>query len=685
MTLARTPLVPSDIFRLVMPGDPRIASDASVLYERTTLDEESDATFSAIWRVELGKDPVPFTFGKRDRMPRACPNGDRLAFVGDRGDGKRVYTMSLRGGEAFALTPAYTAISALAWSPDSARIAYVATADHAPQCARIAHDERSGARHIRGLPFKSDEDGLFDGKRKHLFVCEARGGRALQATHGDFDVEGPVWSPCGKLMAFSARIGQDEHSFISDIHVLELATGELRKLTGSNGPMDRPSFSHSGGEIAFVGHEHGDSGGGRRNIELFVVDASGGAVRSLTTTLDRTVGNAIVGDARAPFIAQEPIWSADDAEIFVLLSSEGASSVVAFARESGGRRVVVGGQRDVIAFSRASDGAVAFVYGDPTTPGEVGLLTPAGDEHQLTRENPWLIDRLIRAPRRLRLDASDGTTLDLFLLEPDHTKDAPLVVEVHGGPHAAYGFTFMFEFQMLAGHGIGVAYGNPRGSQSYGHVFADGTHGDWGGGDARDVLTFLDAAQAAGSWDHARVGIAGGSYGGFMTTWQLAHSKRFKAGVSMRAVNDFVSEVGASDCGWFLEDELGLEWDGGRALFEQSPMRHAHHIEAPLLILHSERDYRCPIDQGEQLFTLLRRLGRKNVEFVRFTGDGHNLSRSGKPRNRMLRLRAIAHWFIRHLRPNGTESIPDEAGWLLKPLATEVGADEASSPGASEY
>jgi len=255
-----------------------------------------------------------------------------------------------------------------------------------------------------------------------------------------------------------------------------------------------------------------------------------------------------------------------------------------------------------------------------------------------------LKERSIRTPRRLRPDASDATPLDLFLLEPDTSGNAPLVVQVHGGPHAAYGFTFMFEFQMLAGHGIGVAYGNPRGSQSYGRDFANGTHGDWGGGDAGDVLTFLDAAQGAGSWDSARIGIAGGSYGGFMTTWHLAHSKRFAAGVSMRAVNDFVSEVGASDCGWFLEDELGLEWDGGRELFERSPMRHAHHIEAPLLILHSERDYRCPIDQGEQLFTLLRRLGRKNVEFVRFTGDGHNLSRSGKPRNRMLRLRAIAHW-----------------------------------------
>jgi dipeptidyl aminopeptidase/acylaminoacyl peptidase len=157
-----------------------------------------------------------------------------------------------------------------------------------------------------------------------------------------------------------------------------------------------------------------------------------------------------------------------------------------------------------------------------------------------------------------------------------------------------------------------------------------------------------------------------------MTTWLLGHSKRFAAGVSMRAVNDFVSEVGAADLGWFLEREVDAPWtDGGRKLFEASPMRRAHEIDVPLLVEHSDRDYRCPVDQGEQLFSLLRRLGKKQTEFVRFTGDGHNLSRTGKPRNRVLRLRAIAHWLIRHLRPDGIAPAPDEAGALFKPLPTE--------------
>ncbi|MGH7728751.1 MAG: alpha/beta hydrolase family protein, partial [Vulcanimicrobiaceae bacterium] len=316
---------------------------------------------------------------------------------------------------------------------------------------------------------------------------------------------------------------------------------------------------------------------------------------------------------------------------------------------------------------------LALAYATATVPGEIARLVPNAAEERLTACNPWLDERALAAPRRVRPRAADGTVLDLWLLEPrGDERPAPWVLEVHGGPHAAYGHTFFLEFQILASHGIGVAYGNPRGSQSYGERYADAITGDWGGLDVADVLSLLDAACANAPIDPARLGIAGGSYGGFMTTTLLGRSERFAAGVSMRAVNDFVSEVGASDFGWFLEEELRTTWnDGGRALFERSPMRHAHAISAPLLVEHSERDFRCPADQGEQLFTLLRRLGRTNVEFVRFAGDGHGLSRTGKPRNRILRLRAIAHWFIRHLRPAGIAVASDEAGSLFLPLPTE--------------
>lgn len=684
--MTRASLVPSDLYRLVTAADPQCAPGGVVFYTRSTLDEASNEVRTAIWRVAKGADPSPFTSGKSDRSPRVSPDGRNLAFVGERDEGKRVFVMSLAGGgEARAVTPVYGAIGALAWSPDAQMLAYTAKSPHDPATARIAHDKTSDAHHIRGLPFKSDDEGLLDGTRKHLYLVDMGGGEPVRLTEGDFDVDAPAWSPDGAHLAFSARIDVPEASFFSDIFIVAARAGcELQKRTSTNGPMSSPSFSHDGGEIAFVGHTNGDDPSGRFDAELLVMASAGGAIRSLSADLGRSIGDWVICDTRGLAGSGTPSWSHDDREILVQVSDAGACGVVAFGREVGGRRVVVGGERDISAFSLAADGAIAIAFSDPVTPSDLGLVTPNGVESRLTRQNPWLDERAIRVPRRVRAGASDGTALDAWVLDADGPDGGPLVVQVHGGPHTAYGHAFFFEFQMLASHGIAVAYGNPRGSQSYGSAFSNAITGDWGGLDAGDVLAILDAVLASGTYDPKRVGLAGGSYGGFMTTWLLGHTKRFAAGVSMRAVNDFVSEAGASDLGWFLETELAapLSVDAGAKLFARSPMRTAHAIDAPLLVEHSERDYRCPIDQGEQLFTLLRRMG-KTVEFVRFTGDGHNLARTGKPRNRVLRLRAIAHWFIRHLRPHGLDPVPDAAGALFEPLPGEEGAPRPVGTGAT--
>jgi dipeptidyl aminopeptidase/acylaminoacyl peptidase len=349
--------------------------------------------------------------------------------------------------------------------------------------------------------------------------------------------------------------------------------------------------------------------------------------------------------------------------------------VRAFARDGGGTRVVSGGDREIFGFSVANDGALALAYSTPVIPNEIAIVERYGGERKLTDANPWLSEKTVIAPKRYRPRAKDGTMLDAWLIAPASANEpkTPLVLEVHGGPHGAYGNTFFLEFQVLAAQGIAVAYGNPRGSQSYGAAYSNAILGDWGGIDVQDVLRILDGALEQGDFDTARIGVAGGSYGGFMTTWLMGHSDRFAAGVSMRAVNDFVSEIGASDLGWFLEKELLTSYaqDAGRKLFDGSPMRAASTISAPLLVEHSERDFRCPIDQGEQLFTALRRLGRTDTEFVRFAQTGHELSRSGNPRSRIFRLRAIAHWFVRHLKPAGVEPERNEAGALFRPLRGE--------------
>jgi dipeptidyl aminopeptidase/acylaminoacyl peptidase len=665
-----TPLVPSDLLRFVVAADPQITRDgATVVYRRTALDVENDAVGGTLWRIGADGAAVPFTNGRNDRMARISSDGRRVAFVRDVDDVPRIHLIALDGGEAQAIGEECTGISSLAWSNDGRFLAYTAAAPFDASSAHVYVDEASSVRHIRALPYKTDAGGLLDGRRSQAFVLDVAAGTARQLTHGDADIGSVAWSPDGRRIACSVDAAF-EASMIADIAIVDAGSGERRAITAGDGPHGSPAFSPDGRQLAWYGHRHGNDT--RYAGELLVAAVDGGMVRSLSAALDRHIGNTIGGDLRSGSPAP-PRWR-NDHEVLALVTDGASSSVRAFDTTSGQSRIVVGGEREIYAFD-AANGTIVIAYATAIVPSELALVTHEG-ERCLTDQNPWLAEKTVVAPRQVDAVTSDGTRLDAWVLLPpaSDASPPPVVLEIHGGPHATYGATFFLEFQILAGCGFSVVYGNPRGGAGYGQAFASAIAGDWGGIDMSDVLAILGAGMATAPLDATRVAAVGGSYGGFMTSWLLGHSDRFAAGISMRAVNDHLSFTGATDIGFFLEAEngWGLDADGQRTMFERSPLRSAANIDVPLLIMHSERDFRCPIDQGEQLFNTLRMLGKKNVEFVRFTGDGHELSRGGKPRRRVLRLRAIAHWLLRHLGGDAGGDDAVQAGSLFRPLAGEA-------------
>ncbi|MGH7659592.1 MAG: S9 family peptidase [Vulcanimicrobiaceae bacterium] len=657
-------MLPSDYLGLIGVEDPQVAPDGSaVLYVRTSFDIAANKTNRGLWRVRDGRG-VAFTQGTSDRAPRWSDNGRFVAFVRSDEDKKSyLYVMPADGGEPQRLGDSFARIGAPAWSPDGRSLAFAACIAVEPHEATLALDEESGARHIVALPYKSDAVGLFDGKRMQVHVVTL-GGEVRVVAKGAFDAGNPAWSPDGTTLAFTANPGVQEGAFANDLYTVPAVGGALQRLTQMNGIFGTPTFSRDGREIAIVGVDK-DEFSGRRNAQLWCVPIAGGTARSLTPDRAYYLGDAVVTDMRT-HEASPPYWTPGDREIVVQRSHEGACTLVAYARDGSGNREIAGGELEIYAFSGSRDGTIALVSSDAGDPGSIGFLGLDGQLTRLPNENAaWLAAHPPQRPERLRPRAQDGTALDAWLLRAANANGtpAPLVHAIHGGPHGAYGWSYFFEFQLLASLGMHVIYGNPRGSQSYGEDFADAITGRWGDLDAADVKTILEAGKdKVGVTDRARIAVEGGSYGGLMTTWLLGHTRDYGCGISMRAVNDYPSEALASDIPRFLERELRADWsDGGRRLFEMSPIRGAAEIDVPLLVVHSERDFRCPIDQGEALFSLLRQLG-KDVEFVRFTGDGHDLSRSGSPRNRLLRYRAIVHWLRTQF---GLERSQRVAGWLF--------------------
>jgi dipeptidyl aminopeptidase/acylaminoacyl peptidase len=508
-------------------------------------------------------------------------------------------------------------------------------------------DAKREPRRFRRIQHKLDTVGWIGDRRRHLFVVPADGsGPAQQITDGDFEDAAPSWSPDGRRLLFAAARHEDwDVEPYNDVYVVDADGGAPERLTGGDSTHEAPVWSPDGRLIACRWYRGGWDYPQHQRIA--VLDPATGERRILTEALDRNCGPH-------PAI-REPIW---DGDAIVFAIEDGGNTHVYRVAADGSAEPerVVGGELAVSGYD-VRDGRVVHTAATPAAPADLfegeRRLTAFG--HAFAESHPLIEAERFSAP------SSGGVEVDAWIVRPANLEAGrryPVLLVIHGGPFTQYGGEFFDEVQVYARAGYAVVFSNPRGSSGYSEAWGRAVCGPvaegpgWGTVDYEDVIAVLDEALRRFDFcDPERLGVMGGSYGGYMTSWIVGHTDRFSAAISERALNNMLSEFGSSDIGWFMKGYTGVfPFEDPEPYLRHSPTTYATQITTPLLILHSEQDLRCNIEQAENLFAILRLL-KRDVELVRFPGESHELTRSGSPRHRVRRFEIVLDWLARYLQP----------------------------------
>jgi len=530
-------------------------------------------------------------------------------------------------------------VSVLQWSPDGRRFVAVGRSGPSDLIARDAR--KSDVRHYRHISYKFNDTGWFDDKRSHLWVVDAASGKDQQITSGDdWNDTDPQWAPDSTRIAFvSDRTGKEyDDGRNKDVWVIAASGGELTKISDHAFEDDLPRWSPDGKQIAFAGRT-----AKREFSKLYVADSKGGAAsRLVVDDLDLIPGGLFWGPG--PNELRFESGFRGTTQIFRVDLS--AKTVVPVTR----------GERSVHGFDINSKARVmTYLANDFQHPDDLYVSRLDGEEErQLTHVNAKLWADVDPAKvERLPYTSSDGWAIDGFLVKPigwQAGQKYPMILSIHGGPAGQYGVDWYHEFQVYAARGYAVFFCNPRGSTGYGQKFERGILNNWGGMDYQDIMAGVDAVLKQNPWiDRDRLGVTGGSYGGYMTNWIVGHTNRFKAAVTLRSVSNFISDDGTRDFAYGHEDDFkGFLFDDFDQYWDASPLKYARNVKTPTLVLHSDNDYRVPIEQGEQWFRALQHYGVTS-ELVIFPRENHNLTRTGEPKHLVESLEWQLYWFDRFI------------------------------------
>ncbi|MEF2276814.1 S9 family peptidase [Deinococcus sp. YIM 134068] len=639
---------PDSLLALAFPSDPQVSADgARVVFVLSRIEEEDPARLkdgfpkpryrSHLWMSE-GGEARQLTRGEgRDTSPRLSPDGETLAFVREGGGEKgQLFLLPLTGGEARRVTRFKNAVTDVAWSPDGRFLSFLSLGDDEDK-----RDERGEARVITRPRYRFNGRDWLPERPTRLWLYDVATEELREWHAPEIEITSYAWWPDSRgVLLVSSQTEDDAAQWRQEADTL-LPGGERTRLTRWNSAITSATPHPDGERFVLVGRPEGK--GSPEDPHLFLVEGDG-TWRRLDEGWDRPVGNLVGGDCHVGAFPERPAWL--DGETLLFASTVGGSC--------GLFRVGLDGA--VTPHDHREDGVIcAFT----ARGGGVALIRERADRFPEVELNGVQVTDLhaqlpfpVRAPERACFtnDLGEG---EGWVLLPDGEEHVPALLSIHGGPHTAYGHAFMHEFQLLAARGYGVCYGNPRGSVGYGQAWSQDIHGRWGSVDMDDLLAFLDVCITTfPRLDGERMGVMGGSYGGYMTNWITAHTNRFRVAVTDRSICNLISFGGTSDIGGrFWDDELGLNFHRSAdtpRLWAMSPLAHVENVRTPTLIVHSVLDHRCPIEQAEQWYAALRLHGVP-LRFVRFPGEDHELSRSGRPDRRMGRLEEYLGWLDGYL------------------------------------
>ncbi|WP_413375800.1 S9 family peptidase [Paenibacillus taichungensis] len=656
-----------DLFQITWVNDPTPSPQGGQLVYVSRKTNEARDGYSSHLRLlnlENQKDRA-FTSGDKDHAPAWSPDGSQLAFLREHEGKTQVWLIASDGGEAQQVSHLKHGVSSLLWSPDGLTLLVKSSMDMSEKDEDETEDIDKKLLQelvVDRIRMKSDSGGLWNGRRTHLFRVPTEGGEAIPVTTGHYDVGDYAWSPDGESIAWIAQFPEEgeqynDYTLTNHVYRAKADGSDVQQLTPEGYSFGRLSYAPDGQSLALLASDR--SYGNATLLKLYTLPISGGQPVCLSKDWDVQINHSLVGDMRSHLTNTGPVFSRDGSSILCLVTIEGSVRIARFARDGSHAEYILPDEKEFYQFAELENGQIVAGVADVLRPGDLFLYTQpdevGAEPIQLTHSNPQLDEEIqLSTPETFWFDSSDGLRLQGWMLKPAGMVEGvkvPTILEIHGGPHMMYGFTFMHEFQILAAQGYAVVYINPRGGLGYGQQFVNACRGDYGGGDYRDLMEAMDYAVSRYPFiDESRLGVTGGSYGGFMTNWIVGHTDRFKAAVTQRSISNWLSFYGVSDIGFFFtEDQIGGNaWDDTEKLWKHSPLAYVGNVSTPLLILHGEQDLRCPIEQAEQLYVALKRR-KQTTRFVRFPGANHELSRGGHPHLRVRRLEHIAGWFNEHL------------------------------------